>query len=223
MENRDVQILAERLLDQETVRRPDIFQIDAAERRAEVADAIDERIDVFGVDQNVDAVDVGEALEQYGLAFHDRLRRHGAEISHAENRRAIGHNGHEVAFVGVVVCEFRIIGDRLDRHGDARRIGKAQVMLRGHRFGRRNFQLPRLALVMELQRFLRGKSDFSGCECHYACYALKGRFPVCLCRSNAPTSFPYSFPDHSVPICWAQLTNSERLVLHAEAGAALCL
>ena len=46
---------------------------------AEVAHGVDQLFDVLGVDLEVDAIDVGEALEQRDLAFHDRLRRQGAE------------------------------------------------------------------------------------------------------------------------------------------------
>ena len=73
VEDRDVEQLLQLLLDDEAVGRLDVLQVDAAERRAEVAHAVDEGVDVFGVDQQVDGVDVGEALEQRALAFHHRL------------------------------------------------------------------------------------------------------------------------------------------------------
>src|SRR5437899_1777597 len=55
MENRDVHQLAQALLDDETFRRLDVLEVDAAESRAEVAHAIDELVDVLGVDLEVDA------------------------------------------------------------------------------------------------------------------------------------------------------------------------
>ena len=85
--------------------RLDVLEVDAAEDGAEVAHAVDEGVDVLGVDQQVDGVDVGEALEQRALAFHHRLGRQRAEIAEAEDGRAVGDDGDEVALVGVVVGE----------------------------------------------------------------------------------------------------------------------
>ena len=124
----------------------------------EVAHAVDEGVDVLGVDQQVDGVDVGEALEQRALALHHRLGRQRAEIAEAEDGGAVGDDGDEVALVGVVVGERRVLGDRLHRHGDARRIGERQVALGGQRLGRRDLELAGLALGVELQRFLVGEA-----------------------------------------------------------------
>ncbi len=77
MEDRNVHELAQALLDDEAVGRLDVLEIDAAEGGAEIAHGADEFIDVFGVDFEIDRIDIGEALEQHGLAFHDRLGRRG--------------------------------------------------------------------------------------------------------------------------------------------------
>ena len=71
------------LLDDEAVGRLDVFQVDAAEAGAQIAHAVDERVEVGRVDQDVDGVDVGEALEEHALAFHDRLGGQRAEIAQA--------------------------------------------------------------------------------------------------------------------------------------------
>ena len=75
VEDGDVHQLAQALLDDEAVGRLDVLEVDAAEGRPEIAHAVDELVDVLGVDLEVDGVDVGEALEQDGLAFHHGLRR----------------------------------------------------------------------------------------------------------------------------------------------------
>ena len=103
VEDGDVEQLLQLLLDDEAVGRLDVLQIDAAEGGAEVAHAVDERVGVLGIDQEVDGVDVGEALEQRALAFHHGLGSQRAEIAEAEDGRAVGDHGHEVALVGVVV------------------------------------------------------------------------------------------------------------------------
>ena len=46
----------------------DVFEIDSTERRTEVAHAIDEFLDIPGVNLDIDSVDVREALEEDGFA-----------------------------------------------------------------------------------------------------------------------------------------------------------
>src|SRR3546814_6131290 len=74
VEHRNVHQLLQALLDDEALRRLDVFQVHAAPRLAEEAHAVHELVDVAGVALEVDAVDVGETLEQHTLAFHPRLR-----------------------------------------------------------------------------------------------------------------------------------------------------
>ena len=90
VEDRNVQAFAQALLDDETLRRLDVLEVDPAPALAEEAHAIDELVDVFGIHLEVDAVDVGKALEQNRLAFHHRLRRQRAEIARPQHRRAVG-------------------------------------------------------------------------------------------------------------------------------------
>ena len=89
VEHRNVHQRLEALFDDEALGRGDVFEVDAAEGRAEVAHAVDELVGVLGVDFEVGGVDVGEALEQHRLAFHHRLRRERAEVAEAENRGAV--------------------------------------------------------------------------------------------------------------------------------------
>ena len=97
VEDRDVHQLAQPLLDDEALRRLDVLEVDAAEGRPEVAHAVDELVDVLGVDLEVDAVDVGEALEQDGLALHHRLAGQRADVAQAEHRGAVGDHRDQVA------------------------------------------------------------------------------------------------------------------------------
>ena len=80
VEHRDGHQLAQALLDDEALGRLDVLEVDAAEGRAEQAHAVDELVDVLGVDLEVDAVDVGEALEQDRLALHHRLGAEGPRL-----------------------------------------------------------------------------------------------------------------------------------------------
>ena len=73
MEYRDLHARLQALLDLETFRRLDIFQVDAAECGFKPRNALDERIDLLLRDFDVEAIDASEFLEQNCLAFHDRL------------------------------------------------------------------------------------------------------------------------------------------------------
>ncbi len=73
VEDGNVHQLAQALFDHEAVGRLDVFQIDAAERRAEIAHRVDELFHIGRIDFEIDGIDVGEALEQHALAFHHRL------------------------------------------------------------------------------------------------------------------------------------------------------
>ena len=157
VEDRDVEQLAQALLDDEAFRRLDVLEIDAAAARAQQLDAVDELVRVLGRDLEVDRVDVGEALEQHRLAFHHRLGGERAEIAEPEDRGAVGDDRDEIALGGVVVGAALILGDRQHRHRDAGRIGERQVALRRHRLGGDHLELAGPALAMEQQRFLIGE------------------------------------------------------------------
>jgi hypothetical protein len=95
-------------------------------------------------------------LEEHRLAFHHRFGGERAEIAEAEDRGAVGDDGDHVAASGVVVGGRRIGGDRLDRNGDARRIGEREIALRRHGFGRHDLELAGAPARMEQQRLLIG-------------------------------------------------------------------
>src|SRR6185503_6967649 len=109
MEDRDVEQFAQLLLDDETLRRLDVLEIDASPTGTEIADAVDELLGVFGGDFQIDRVDVGEPLEQYRLPFHHGLGRERATIAEPQNGGAVGDNGDEVALDGVVVGAARVL------------------------------------------------------------------------------------------------------------------
>ena len=159
VEDRDVHPLLQRLLDDEAGGGGDVFQVDPAEARLEQSDRVDEGVDVFGRDFEVDRIDVGEALEQHRFAFHHRLRGKRAEIAEAEDGGAVRDDGHEITLGGIIVSLVGILGDRPHRHRDSGRISEAQIALRRHRLGRDDLDLPGPPLGVEVQRFLLGEFD----------------------------------------------------------------
>ena len=157
VEDRDVEQLAQPLLDDEAFRRLDVLEIDPAPALAEELHAIDELVGVLGIDLEIDGVDVGKALEQHRLAFHHRLGGERAAVAQPEDGRAVGDDGDEIALGGVVVGLALVLGDCQHRNRDARRIGEREVALGRHRLGGNDFELAWPPLAVKQQRFLVGE------------------------------------------------------------------
>ena len=89
VEDGDVHPLAAEPLDDEAVGGLDVLEVDRAEGRLERADDGGELLGVALVHLDVEAVDVGELLEEDGLALHHRLRRQRADVAEAQDRGAV--------------------------------------------------------------------------------------------------------------------------------------
>ena len=135
MEYRDVHQFAQALLDDETLRRLDVLQIDAAPAGAQQLHAVDDLVGVLGGHFQIDGVDVGEALEQHRLAFHHGLGRQRATVAEPQDGGTVGDDGDEIALHRIVVGAAWILRDGQHRDGHARRIGERQVALGRHRLG----------------------------------------------------------------------------------------
>jgi hypothetical protein len=59
--------------DHETLGRLGVLEVDAAEAQAHQPHGVDELVHILGVELDIDGVDVGEALEEGGLALHYKL------------------------------------------------------------------------------------------------------------------------------------------------------
>ena len=81
MKNRNIHQFAELFLDDEAFGRFDILKINPAKRRPQIAHGIDELLGVFGIDFQINRINIGEALEQHRLAFHHGLGRKRAKIA----------------------------------------------------------------------------------------------------------------------------------------------
>ena len=73
VKDRDVHLFAQALFDDETVGGLDVLKVDATERRPKQLDSIDELVRVFGVQLKVNAIHIGERLEEDSFALHHRL------------------------------------------------------------------------------------------------------------------------------------------------------
>ena len=97
VEHRDLQLAAQALLDVETLRRLDVFEVDASERRLERFDDPDDLLGIRRVQLKIEHVDVGKPLEERRLSLHHRLGAERADVPQAEHCGAVAHDGDEVA------------------------------------------------------------------------------------------------------------------------------
>ena len=155
--DRNVHPLAQGLFDDEAFGRGDVFQVDAAETGFHQGDRLDELVRVFGVEFDIDRIDVGEAFEQHRLALHHRLGRQRAQIAEPENGRPVGDDRHEIGTGGIARRVGRVFGNGFDRGRHARRIGQAEVALGRHRFGRDDLDFPGSDRLVVEQRLARGE------------------------------------------------------------------
>ena len=120
VENRDVHPLAADFLDDEAVRRLDVFKVDRAEGGAERADDFGKAFRIGFVQFDVETIDIGEFLEQDGLALHHRLGGQRPDIAQPQNGGAIGDDAHKVAARSKAAGIGRIIPDFQTGFGHAR-------------------------------------------------------------------------------------------------------
>ena len=87
VEDRNLQRLPQRLLDVETVRGANVFEVDAADRRLEELAELDDVVGILRADLEIEDVEIGELLEEIPFAFHDRLAGHRADVARARAPR----------------------------------------------------------------------------------------------------------------------------------------
>lgn len=127
VEDRDIEFL-QALLDVKALRCLDVLEVDAAECRCHELDGADDLIDVLRVEADGDGVYTGKALEEDGLAFHDRQAGASADVAEAEYSAAVRHDGDRVALVGVVIDLVVVLLNLQAWRSDARRVGQRQVL-----------------------------------------------------------------------------------------------
>ena len=154
VEHGNIHDFAQPLLNDEALRRPDVFQVDAAEGGPQEPYAIDELVHVPGVDFQIDAIHVGETLEQNRLALHHRLGRLGAQIPQAQYGGAVGNHRHQAALGGVVIGKGWIPLDLQAGRRHPWRIGQRQVPLGGQRLCGADFKFSRPPRGVHQQGFL---------------------------------------------------------------------
>jgi hypothetical protein len=128
VEDRDVEQVAQPLLDLEAARRGDVLEVDAGEDRGDELDRPDDLVGVLGVEADREGVDAGEPLEERGLALHHGERREGPEVAQPEHGRPVGDDGDGVALDGEPTGVVGRLRDRLAHPRDAGRVDEAEVV-----------------------------------------------------------------------------------------------
>ena len=89
MEHRNVHTFTQFLLNVETFRCFDIFQVDAAEGWLQCGNHVDKFVRVGFVHLDVENINTGELLEQNALAFHYGFTGERADIPQPEHRGTV--------------------------------------------------------------------------------------------------------------------------------------
>ena len=112
---------AQSALDVKTIRRLDVFQVNAAKGRLQRRNDVHQFVEVvFFVDLDVKHIDAGELLEQDGLALHHRLGRQRPDVAQAQHGSAIGDHRDQVAAAGVLEGVVGVFDDLFTGGSDAR-------------------------------------------------------------------------------------------------------
>ncbi len=141
VEDGNLHRLAQCFFDLEAIRSLDVFQIDPAEGGFEQLAEFDDFFGIVAVDFDVEDVNVGEAFEQNGLAFHDGLSRKSADIAEAKHGGPVAHDCDQVAAGGIFEGIVRILLDLKARLGHAGRVRQTEIALGAAGFGGCDFDL----------------------------------------------------------------------------------
>ena len=143
----DVELGDEPRLDLEAVGRADVLEVNATEAAGDALHRFDERVGVFGVDEDRHSRDAGELAIEHGLALHDGHRRDGPDVAEAENARAVGADGDGAPDHGEAVGERRVVGNGEADAGDAGGVDVAHVLEGAHLVAADDVQLAALVRV----------------------------------------------------------------------------
>ena len=81
VEHRNIHALTQFLLNVETFRRFNIFEVDAAKRRLQGGNDINEFVRIQLINFNIEHIDTGELFKQNALSFHYRFSGQRADIA----------------------------------------------------------------------------------------------------------------------------------------------
>src|SRR5450756_913392 len=97
VEDRYVHGLPQGLLNIETFRGLDVFEVDTAEGQLQKLAYLDDVVGIVAVDLEIKDIHVSEAFKEDGLALHDGLAGEGADVAQSENCCPVGHDGDQIS------------------------------------------------------------------------------------------------------------------------------
>src|SRR3546814_6130801 len=115
--------LDQRAFDLEAGGCGDVFEVDATKGRADARDGVDEFLRVPGIDLDIEHVDIGKFLEQYGLALHHRLAGERDAVAQGQHGGAVGNHRDQITLGCIAVGVGRIGLDGQHRLVDAGNVG----------------------------------------------------------------------------------------------------
>ena len=154
VKHRTLHALAALALDVEAFGRLDVLEIDAAERRLERADDIDELVGIALRDLDVEAIETGKLLEQHRLAFHDRFACQRPDRAEPQHGCSVGDDADQIAARGEIACFAGVADDFVAGGGYARRVREREIPLIGQLLGRKDRDLARRMRSMVFERAL---------------------------------------------------------------------
>ena len=105
----------------------DVLQVDAAEATRKQIDGADDLVDVFGTDAKRESIHVGKGLKERALALHDGHACLGANVTKAQNSRAVRDDGHEIGAAGEVIRGVRVLLDLQAGLGHTGSVGEREI------------------------------------------------------------------------------------------------
>ena len=96
VKNRNIEAGTQALFDFETLRRFDVFKVDATKRWGNALHEINDFIGCLRIDTNRETVNATELFEQKSLALHYRHRAFRTNIAKTKNCCSVADNRHSV-------------------------------------------------------------------------------------------------------------------------------
>ena len=110
-------------LNLKTLRRFNIFKINTAIGTSNRTYGIDKSVDVLGIHQHIDRVNVGKALKQQCFTFHNGFAGQSSQVTQPQNGTSVRNNGNAVAFAGIPIGHLGIQRDLTAGFSNTGRVG----------------------------------------------------------------------------------------------------
>ena len=163
----------------EALRRLDVLEVDAAECGSDALNGLAELLGVFLIDFDIEDIDAAIDFEQQTLTLHHGLSTQRTNIAKSQHGRTIRDNGHEVAFVRVLIGSIAVALNLQAGIGHTWRISQRQICL--CTIGFRGFHLN----LTGPRTYMIGQSSFFR-DLYHTLYSFK--FLVSIYQSNVRLS-----------------------------------